>query len=155
MNSTYRNFDSILKIAAKGNVAQVQKLLQANSSLLNRPSEGHNRTLLWEAVNSNRIELVKYLVKQGADVNIPGRYRSQTFVLLKPYCIAHKKKKEVVKNYLLSNGHSMDIFSIAYLKGKEELLTLLANNKQQVNRKQKEDKHWEVFPIHYLSLIHI
>lgn len=143
------NYDRILKIAAKGDLEQIQNLLQENNSLLNRPSEGHNRTLLWEAVNSNRIDLVKYLVEQGADVNIPGRYRSQTFVLLKPYCIAHKKKKETLKNYLLSNGHVMDIFSIAYLKGREDLLNKLANRKYLINQRQEEDKIWKVTPIHF------
>ena len=59
------SFDKLLKIAARGDLSLVQELLKSNPTILNKPSEGHNRTFLWEAVNKKRIRLVKYLLEQG------------------------------------------------------------------------------------------
>ena len=89
-----RNFDKLLKIASKGDIIGIKRILKEDFDILNKFNEGHNRTLIWEAVNSNKEELAKYLIDQGADVNIPGRYRSKTYVLLKPYCIAYRNKKK-------------------------------------------------------------
>lgn len=146
---TYHNFDKILKVAAKGDLKEVQQLLASDPTLLNRPSEGHNRTLLWEAVNKNRWALVQYLVAAGADVNIPGRYRATHYVLLKPYCIAHQNKKEELKQYLGNNGHKLDIFSSCFLGDNSALSTLLKKDKSLVNQLQTIDKHWRVTPLHY------
>lgn len=110
-----RNFNKVLRIASKGDVDGIKELLEEFPQIINRPSEGHNRTILWEAVNKNRIPLAEYLIRKGADVNIPGRYRSQSFVLLKPYCIAVRNKNESLQNLMLSNGHQMDIYSLSYL----------------------------------------
>ena len=144
-----KSFDKVLKIAAKGDLGGVRSILKEYPEVLNKASEGHHRTLLWEAVNKNRRELVEYLVDQGADVNIPGRYRSQTFVLLKPYCIAHKNKKEGLKDYLFINGHEMDIHSLAYLGRNEDLTQKIHTDQKQINLAQKEDKIWEVTPLHF------
>ncbi len=143
------NFDKVLKLAAKGDLKGVQTILEENPNILNTASEGHNRTLLWEAVNGNRMELIEYLIEEGAKVNIPGRYRSQTFVLLKPYSVAHKKRKEDLKEYLISKGHVMDIFSIAYSGTISELESTVRKNKSLINKRQKEDKVWHVTPLHF------
>lgn len=144
-----RNFDKVLRIASKGDIVGIQGLLKENPSILNKPSEGHNRTILWEAVNKNRIELVKYLINQGADVNIPGRFRSQTYVLLKPYCIAYKNNKESMQDMLLSNGHEMDIYSLSYLGRNKEIIDIVKKNKHLLNQLHKEDKIWKVCPLHF------
>ncbi len=145
----YRNFNSILKVAARGDLRAVQKILEADISILNLPSGGHNRTLLWEAVNAGKFDLIKYLVELGADVNIPGRYRSETMVLLKPYCIAHKKKKVQIRRYLIDHGHVMDPFSVAYGGTEKEMITKIVANKSSTNQQQKEDTLWKVTPLHF------
>jgi len=124
-----RNFDKILRIASKGDIIEIENLLKKYPQIINRPSEGHNRTILWEAVNKNRFPLTDFLIQKGADVNIPGRYRSQTFVLLKPYCIAVKNKNEKLQNLILSNGHQMDIYSLSYLGKVNEIQNTIKNNK--------------------------
>ena len=124
-----RNFDKILRIASKGDIVGIKNLIKEYPQLINRPSEGHNRTILWEAVNKNRIPLVDFLIQKGADVNIPGRYRSQTFVLLKPYCIAVRNKNESLQNLILSNGHQMDLFSLSYLGKVDEIQRIIRDNK--------------------------
>jgi len=144
-----RSFDKILKIASKGDIVEIQKLLNEYPNILNKPSEGHNRTILWEAVNKNRFPLADFLIQKGADVNIPGRYRSQTYVLLKPYCIAVRNKNERLQNLILSNGHQMDIYSLAYLGKMDEIQNTIKNNKNLINQPQKEDNSWNVIPLHF------
>jgi len=136
-------------MAAKGQLDQIQELLNNNPEILNRPSQGHNRTLLWEAVNKNRLPLVEFLIQKGADVNIPGRYRSQTFVLLKPYCIAVRNRNEAIQKMILSNGHKMDIFSLSYLGMIDQIRKMARAHKNLLNQSQKEDTIWKVIPLHF------
>jgi len=144
-----RQYDKVLKIASKGDVKGIRELLKAYPNILNKPSEGHNRTLIWEAVNKNRIELINFLIEQSADVNIPGRYRSQNYVLLKPYCLAVQNKKEKLQNLLLSNGHKMDIFTSSFCGNEKEILEQISIDKTKVNQRQEQDKIWETTPLHY------
>ena len=138
--------DQVLKLAAKGNLAAVKKILADKPSMLNAMSDGHHRTLLWEAANANRGEVVKYLVEQGADVNIPGRYRSETLVLLTPYCIARKRKRTEIARYLLANGTEIDIYSAAFL-GEVDLVKEAAKTKKSaVNTRHPDDSAWHVLP---------
>lgn len=151
MNETQINnsFDKVLKIASKGNILAVKTLINDYPNILNKAIGGHNRTILWEAVNKDRIELVQYLIQQGADVNIPGRYRNQTYVLLKPFCIAHKNNKEKLKDILLSNGHIMDIYSLSYLGRNKEIIESIKEDSKLIKQIQKEDKIWDVCPLHF------
>ena len=143
------HYDKVLKIASKGKLEQIKNLLSIYPEILNRPSEGHNRTLFWESVNKNRNSLAEFLIQQGADVNIPGRYRSETFVLLKPYCIAVRNKNERLQNLIISNGHQMDIFSLAYLGKIDEIQQSIRNNTNLLNQTQSEDTLWKVLPLHF------
>lgn len=143
------HYDKVLKIASKGELKIIQNLLNTYPEILNRPSEGHNRTILWEAVNKNRIPLVEFLIQKRANVNIPGRYRSESFVLLKPYCIAVRNKNEKLQNLMLSNGHQMDIFSLSYLGKVDEIQRTIKDNETLLNLPQKEDKLWKVIPLHF------
>jgi hypothetical protein len=141
--------DPVLKFAAKGNLAVVKKILAEQPAFLNAMSDGHHRTFLWEAAHSNRLEVVKYLVQKGADVNIPGRYRSETFVLLKPYCIAAKRQRKEIANFLLTNGTERDIYSVAFLGNLEMLKKLVAKNASLINATHPEDSAWDATPLHY------
>ncbi|MBT4503006.1 MAG: hypothetical protein HOC74_35055 [Gemmatimonadetes bacterium] len=141
--------DSILKFAAKGDLPAVIKNLADKPSLLNAMSQGHHRTLLWEAANGNRMEVVRYLVEKGADVNIPGRYRSETFVLLKPYCIAERRKRKQVAEYLLENGTEIDIYSAAFLGELEILKKRTEEKDNSANILHPDDSVWNVVPLHY------
>ena len=143
------HYDKVLKIASRGKMERIKNLLSIHPEILNRPSEGHNRTILWESVNKNRNLLAEFLIQKGADVNIPGRYRSETFVLLKPYCIAIRNKNERLQNVIISNGHQMDIFSLAYLGKINEIQQSIRNNKELLNQTQSVDTLWKVTPLHY------
>ncbi len=143
------SFSHILKYASKGDISSIQYLLKEKPSLLNEKSGGHNRTLLWEAVNSSRVDLVRYLIEKGADVNIPGRYRNETFVLLKPYCIAVKKKYFTIRDLLLTNGHQMDVFSMAWLGDYDLLSVKIQKDKTLIHKLMEEEEVWEISLLHY------
>jgi len=61
--------DQTLKLAAKGDLDAVKQVLADDPAMLNAMSDSHHRTLLWEAANANRMEVVEYLVAMGTDVN--------------------------------------------------------------------------------------
>ena len=83
-----------LLVARRGDLAEVEELLRRDPSLLHAKSGGHNRTLLWEATRGNRPELVRFLVERGADVNVPGRVRSESLVLIKPWSVARRFRRD-------------------------------------------------------------
>lgn len=143
------SFNKKLKYAAGGDLGQVRIMLSEDPSLLNAKSGGHNRTFLWEAVNKNHFELAQFLLSQGADTNIPGRYRAQTHLLLKPYCIASAKRRSNLVELLASNGHEMDIFSASFLDRREFVSQQLTADPTLINTEQIEDKHWKVTPLHF------
>jgi ankyrin repeat protein len=141
--------DKTLKIAARGDLDGVRALLRDEPRLLDATSRGHNRTLLWEAARAGKMEVVQYLVKAGADVNAPGRYRHETFVLVKPYCIAVTKKRDQIGKYLLQHGTEIDLFSAAYLGRMDILLPLVVENPKSINRRQPEETMWQVTALHH------
>ena len=53
-----------------GNIETVHAELSRDASLLNQPEGGFAQTPLHKAVRSNQLEIVRYLVENGADVNL-------------------------------------------------------------------------------------
>ena len=135
--------DKEAKIAEKGDLEGVKALLKKDPRYLNGMTMGHNRTLLWSAARKNRKEVAQYLIEQGADPNIPGRYRHETYLLLKPYAIACRYKRFELAEYLLENGTEWDIFTAAYLGRMDLVDVFLKENKEVVNLKQESDSVWK------------
>ena len=138
-----------LLLARKGDLAGVKRLLQKDPALLNAKSAGHNRTLLWEATRMNRTKLVEYLVEQGADVNIPGRHRHESLVLVKPYAVARTFRRDRLAEYLLQAGTEIDLYTACYLGDNAGVVELLKAKPGLVNREQPEESVWFVTPLHH------
>ena len=102
-----------LKLAAKGDVQAVKRLVARDPGVVSNTSAGHSRSLLWEAVRGGHRELVELLVERGADVNAPGRYRNETLVLVSPYVIAKTRGHDDLARYLLGQAAAIDIWSSA------------------------------------------
>jgi ankyrin repeat protein len=141
--------DEILKDARRGDLRAVQGHLRRDPSLLLATSGGHNRSFLWEATRGNRTALVKYLLKQGADANVPGRIRAECVVLLKPYCIARRYRRTELAELLLRAGTIMDIYSACYLGDQRRVQELLDAQPSLLLQEQEEDSVWRVTPLHY------
>src|SRR5688572_27520429 len=108
--------DRILKDDARRDLQAVQGHLTRDPSLLLAKSGGHNRTFLWEATRGNHPDLVKHLLRMGADPNIPGRIRSECVVLLKPYCLARRYRHPSSLCYCSTRGRwrtsTQPVFSV-------------------------------------------
>ena len=120
--------DRILKDDARRDLQAVQGHLTRDPSLLLAKSGGHNRTFLWEATRGNHPDLVKHLLRMGADPNIPGRIRSECVVLLKPYCLARRYRHPQLAVLLLNSGTVEDIYSACFLGDTNRVRELLADD---------------------------
>ena len=112
-------------------------------------SGGHNRSFLWEATRGNRVVLVKYLLKAGADSNVPGRIRSECVVLLKPFCVARRYRHTKLTELLLQAGTVIDIYSACYLGDTKRVQELLDAQPSLLTQELEEDSVWRVTPLHY------
>src|SRR5262249_57829485 len=134
--------DKILKDARRGDLQTVQGHLRRDPSLLLAKSGGHNRTFLWEATRGNHPGLVKHLLKAGADPNVPGRIRSETVVLLKPYCVARRYRRTELAGLLLQAGTVMDIYSACFLGGAKRVQELLDGDPSLLVEGEGEGSGW-------------
>src|SRR5262245_61753029 len=69
----------VLAVAAKGDVAALRALLSEHPDTLNRRGS-HNRTLLWEAVRRGKLDAVRWLVEQGAEVDATGCVNGESYI---------------------------------------------------------------------------
>ncbi len=141
--------DKVLKDARRGDLRAVQRHLRRDPTLVLAKSGGHNRTFLWEATRGNQLTLVKYLLKSGADPNVPGRIRSEIVVLLKPYCIARHYRRTALAELLLQAGTQIDIYSACFLGDAHHVQKLLDANPTLLAQEQEDDSVWRVTPLHH------
>lgn len=93
----------------------------------------HGRTMLWEAAYRGKLEVVKYLVEQGANINLPGCHLSQHALEITPYCVARHEGRDDVADYLKEQGAAIDIHTAAYLGDYDLAHTFLKNDDSIVN----------------------
>jgi len=141
--------DRILETARRGDVATVREHLARDPSLLFAKSGGHNRTLLWAATRGNRLDLVLDLLGAGADPNVPGRIRAEIAVLLPPYCIARRYRRQDLAEALLRAGAEIDVYSACWLGEAERVRRLLDASPARLHREQEADSVWRVTPLHF------
>lgn len=141
--------DKILKGVRRGDLTAVKRHLKRDPSLLLAKSGGHNRTFLWEATRGNRIDVVRFLLRAGADPNIPGRTRAEIPVLLKPYCIARRYRRLEIADMLIKAGSVMDIYSACYLGDAERVKQCVEEDPGLLTGEQDDDSVWRVTPLHY------
>ena len=141
--------DRILKEVRRGDLRAVKRYLRQDPTLLHARSGGHNRSFLWEATRGNRVNVARFLLREGADPNIPGRIRAEITVLLKPYCIARRYRRPELAGMLEKAGTVMDIYSACYLGDTERVRRLLNAEPDLLTGEQEDDTVWRVTPLHY------
>ena len=141
--------DKILKEVRRGDLSAVKRHLKRDPSLLLAKSGGHNRTFLWEATRGNRKNVVRFLLRAGADPNVPGRTRAEIPVLLKPYCIARRYRRLEIADLLAKAGSVMDIYSACYLGEADRVKQSLQADPRLLTEEQDDDSVWRVTPLHY------
>jgi ankyrin repeat protein len=142
-------FDKLLGAADRGDVDTIRRAIDSDPTLINARCADHNRTLLWEATRRNRGVLVEFLLDRGADVNVPGRYRHESFVLLTPHTVARSFGRTSLAELLWRNGARTDAYQAAYLGEVDRLRQLIERRPALVNREQPDDLVWPVTPVHF------
>ena len=61
----------VVAAAGRGDLDAVKQFLNDKPEWLHTIGS-HGRTMLWEAAYRGKLEVVKYLVEQGANINLPG-----------------------------------------------------------------------------------
>jgi truncated hemoglobin YjbI len=73
--------------AGAGDVDAIATLVEEHTRLIDQRGRD-GVTMLWTAARRGRMPVVRWLVAQGADVEIPGSAVHVTQVMVSPYCIA-------------------------------------------------------------------
>jgi hypothetical protein len=70
---------SLVRAAAEGNLPEVQRLLIKGAQI--NGADGEGRTALIAAAYANQVEVARYLVQSGADVNLKDRRGLSSFLI--------------------------------------------------------------------------
>jgi ankyrin repeat protein len=118
--------------AARGDLEAVRDILKQRPQWITRVGS-HGRTMLWEASHRGKLEMVKYLVRRGADINACGTHYTPYFVEISCYCIARHKKHDDVADFLLEKGAKVDIHTAAFLGDREGVAKFLKRRPKSLN----------------------
>jgi ankyrin repeat protein/truncated hemoglobin YjbI len=135
-----------LVLAGRGDVGAVAALAGKYPGLIDQRG-GDGVTMLWTAARHGRLALVRWLVAQGADVEIPGSAVHIVQVMVSPYCIAVRSRRAEVAQYLLDQGAQADVFCAAFLGQLDALRAHIAEGRANA-QSPHEDFH-PVTPLHY------
>ena len=122
----------VVNAAGRGDLDTVNQLLQDKPEWIHTVGS-HGRTMLWEAAYRGKLEMVKYLIDRGADMNLPGCHLSKHDLEITPYCVARHEGRDEVADYLLQQGAIIDIHTAAYLGDYATADSLLENDSDLVN----------------------
>ncbi|MDE0484131.1 MAG: ankyrin repeat domain-containing protein [Candidatus Poribacteria bacterium] len=122
----------VVAAAGRGDLEAVRQFLEYKPEWLHTIGS-HGRTMLWEAAYRGKLEVVKFLVEQGADMNLPGCHLNQHDLEITPYCVARHEGRDEVADYLLQQGAIVDVHTAAYLGDYDTALSLLDNDPNLVN----------------------
>lgn len=132
--------------AAKGRLNDIKHLCGKHEELLENVP-GKAPTLVWHAAKGGHLDIVKFLVGKGVDVNSPQSIRWS--ILVTPYCIAKARKKDEIVEYLLKKGAIDDIFTCAYLGDQEKAAQYLAKDPDIVNATDPACDYLPITPLHH------
>lgn len=118
--------------AGRGDIEGVTQLLNDKPEWIHTIGS-HGRTMLWEAAYRGKLEMVKFLLSHGADMNLPGCHLSQHDIEITPYCVARHERRDDVAEYLLEIGANVDIQTAAYLGDFDTTKTLIEQDPEIVN----------------------
>lgn len=142
-----KTHNSFLKVGAyfagKGDLLMVEEILKQRPAWIHTRGS-HGRSMLWEAVNHNRKDMVAYLLEKGADIEAPGCHFSEHLVEISPYCLALRKGNSEMAEFLLTKGAEDDIYSAAYRGDISTVKKIVQNKPEQIKliHPKAYDKTW-------------
>ena len=123
----------VVAAVGRGDLETVRELVDDNPAWIHTVGS-HGRTMLWEAAYRGRLEVARFLLERGADINLPGCYHIQHRLEITPYCVARYEGRDVVAEYLLQHGATIDIHTAAYLGDYDTVRSHLDNDPSLVNK---------------------
>ena len=130
------NQSDFLKIvvasAGRGDLETVRYLVDDNPAWIHTVGS-HGRTMLWEAAYRGKLEMVQFLLERGADINLPGCYHIEHRLEITPYCVARYEGRDLVADYLLQHGATIDIHTAAYLGDYDPVRSHLDDDADLIN----------------------
>ena len=144
------------RVIKAGNIKKIEKIIAKNGVNTyygkNTPQSqayGLNMfmtsaTPLGFAIQENNLEVVNFLIKQGADVNLDGFYGDPKFYSLerKPISLATLQGNKEITELLIKNGADINAgkaLNIAAREGNKEIAELLIKNGADIDAKAKKD----------------
>ncbi len=121
----------VVAAAGRGDLDAVKQFLVDKPEWLHTIGS-HGRTMLWEAAYRGKLHVVRFLVEQGANINLPGCHLSQHELEITPYCVARHEGRDDVADYLQQEGAIIDIHSAAYLGDYDTVQALLDSDQNLV-----------------------
>ena len=122
-----------VKAAERGQLEQVKQILDQKPHWLHKVGS-HGRTMLWEACHKGRLEVVQYLVEQGANIQACGSHYTPYFVEVSCLAIALHRRRMPVAVYLESKGAYLDIHNAAFVGQYDLVRNLLEAASNRINR---------------------
>jgi uncharacterized protein len=113
-----------LEMAERGDLNALQALLAEHPEFLSKRGS-HNRTFLWAATRKGRLEMVQWLIAQGADLDAVGCHNGESYVQLAPYCAAIYYRRTAVAEFLRTQLPQLDIFQSAFLGDQRRVADML------------------------------
>lgn len=142
--------DKILALARRGDLAALRSLLKADPGLI-AAAGPHGRTLLWEAVRFGHETLADFLLEHGAPVDVPGRHRAESHVLLTPLCVSRWRGRDALTARLETHGAKLDAYGAAFLGDFPAVRRFVETDPAVVNRPLPDDTIWKTTPLHFAS----
>lgn len=121
-----------VKAAERGQLELVKEILKQKPHWLHKVGS-HGRTMLWEACHKGRLEVVQYLVEQGADRHACGSHYTPYFVEVSCLAIALHKRRMAIAKYLEAKGVYLDIHNAAFLGKLDRVRELLKQSPQTLD----------------------
>ncbi len=97
-----------LRLAPRGDLPGLRLLLADHPDYLSKRG-AHGRTLVWEAARRGRLEVVRWLLDRGADLDATGAYDKESHVQITPYCAAVFYRRPEVAAELRSRDPRVDV----------------------------------------------
>ncbi|MDE0326992.1 MAG: ankyrin repeat domain-containing protein [Candidatus Poribacteria bacterium] len=123
----------VVAAVGRGELDTVRELLDDNPAWIHTVGS-HGRTMLWEAAYRGKLEMVQFLLERGANIHLPGCYHIQHRLEITPYCVARYEGRDLVADYLLEQGATIDIHTAAYLGDYDKVHSHLANDPRLINK---------------------
>ena len=145
---TGKEIRAAVAAAGKGDLVAVQAMVAEQPEMLGQAAND-GMTMLWAAAARGRLEVVQWLLAEGAPRDKRGSSVHATSVMVTPYAAALAARKTSTAEELAGAGAELDVFDLAFLGRTDAVAALLDADAEAVHRPCPDDELYPVTPLHY------